>query len=181
MYFKITPRKYTKQSIRLNYGISHCTANKIMGIFKLHPNAPFKQLRSKRFQYYVDSTFPKLRIGFRLRLIVFSRMCLLISIDSYRGLRMLQGLPTRGQRTHANGKTPKALHKQLKFFPFLLLFKKRRLTSKKQDRRYGKKDSLLNKNKKSIVIKKKVSSKQKAKIKAKNKAKAKAKKKANKK
>lgn len=31
----------------------------------------------------------------------------LISIKSYRGLRMFQGLPVRGQRTHSNARTAK--------------------------------------------------------------------------
>ena len=31
----------------------------------------------------------------------------LISIRSYRGLRLRQGLPARGQRTHTNGRTAK--------------------------------------------------------------------------
>nr|QDA21745.1 ribosomal protein S13 [Proschkinia sp. SZCZR1824] len=31
----------------------------------------------------------------------------LISIKSYRGLRLRQGLPVRGQRTHTNGRTSK--------------------------------------------------------------------------
>lgn len=31
----------------------------------------------------------------------------LISIKTYRGLRLYQGLPVRGQRTHTNGKTAK--------------------------------------------------------------------------
>jgi small subunit ribosomal protein S13 len=31
----------------------------------------------------------------------------LVSIRSYRGLRLKQGLPVRGQRTHTNGRTAK--------------------------------------------------------------------------
>lgn len=175
MIIKLVKRVYIKQSLQLHYGIGSVTANKIIGCFRLHPRAPYTLLRRQRYNFYLNQTLPKLRIGFRLRLIVFSRMCLLISIDSYRGLRMMQGLPTRGQRTHANGKTPKALHKQLNFFPFRLKFKHKRKS--KASIRQEKKQ---NKIKKQITGKKKITAKQKAKIKAKNKAKAKAKKKLNK-
>ena len=33
----------------------------------------------------------------------------LLSIKSYRGLRLYRGLPVRGQRTHTNAKTPKKI------------------------------------------------------------------------
>ena len=178
MIIRLTKRTYIKQSLQLNYGIGSITANKIIGCFHLRPTAPYKLLQRKKYKFYISQILPKLRIGFRLRLIVFSRMCLLISIDTYRGLRMIQGLPTRGQRTHANGKTPKALHKQLSFFPFRLQFKHKQ---SKSSLRQEKKNNKNNRNNKKIIPgKKKVTSKQKAKIKAKNKAKAKAKKKANK-
>lgn len=36
----------------------------------------------------------------------------LISIKSYRGLRMFQGLPVRGQRTHSNSQTSKKFKRQ---------------------------------------------------------------------
>ena len=41
----------------------------------------------------------------------FKKFCLnnLIEIKSYRGLRNLQGLPVRGQRTHTNAKTSKKI------------------------------------------------------------------------
>jgi small subunit ribosomal protein S13 len=36
----------------------------------------------------------------------------LISIKSYRGLRIIQGLPVRGQRTHSNAKTARKHNRQ---------------------------------------------------------------------
>ena len=37
-----------------------------------------------------------------------------VSIKSYRGLRKLQGLPIRGQRTHTNAKTARRVKRQSK-------------------------------------------------------------------
>jgi len=172
---KIPSKKYAKQSLLTLYGVSHCTANKIIGIFQLHPQAIDSYLRNKRIEDLASSTLGSLRINFRLRLIVFSRLCLLITINCYRGLRMLQGLPTKGQRTHANGKSLKTLRKNGKFFPFKVKIKK--LYEEKLTRKKSKKmiKNLVKKQKP------KITSKQKAKLKAKNKAKAILKKKANKK
>lgn len=48
--------------------------------------------------FILDSELKKLVLKFKKRL---------INIKSYRGLRRLQGLPVRGQRTHTNAKTSK--------------------------------------------------------------------------
>jgi len=173
---KIPSKKYAKQSLLTLYGINHSTANKIIGIFRLHPRALDTYLRRKRLASLINDTLTSLRINFRLRLIIFSRICLLIATSTYRGLRMLQGLPTRGQRTHANGKTLKKLKISGKFFPFKV--KLRKISQEKSFKK--KKDNSKTKAKGIIKNKPKMTSKQKAKQKAKNKAKVKAKKKANK-
>jgi len=166
---KIPSKKYAKQSLLTLYGINHSTANKIIGIFRLHPRALDTYLRRKRLASLVNDTLTSLRINFRLRLIIFSRICLLIATSTYRGLRMVQGLPTRGQRTHANGKTLKKLKISGKFFPFKLKIRKKIEKIQKK--------SLKNKKIIQQKQKQKLTSKQKAKQKAKNKAKVKAKKK----
>jgi small subunit ribosomal protein S13 len=167
--FKIPSKKYAKQSLMSLYGVSNCTANKMLGILRLHPNALDSFMRRKQLEDIANTFLSSMKINFRLRLIIFSRLCLLITINSYRGLRMLQGLPTRGQRTHANAKSLSTLRKSGKFFPFKISIRKT------QDNEVKTK-----KLKKAKTAVKKITTKQKAKTKAKNKAKAKAKKKAKK-
>ena len=166
-------KQYAKQFFTQTYGINKITAQKIIGKLGLHPRASSNALGTRRLKDVITDTLGALRIGFRLRLIIFSRLCRIISTGSYRGLRISQGLPTRGQRTHANGKTLKSIKQNGNFFPFRIrLIKHAEPVNKKKS---GKTDKAKNKKTSSG---KKISSKQKAKIKAKNKAKAKAKKKA---
>src|ERR1700721_1373118 len=160
-YIIIPPKKYAKQSICALYGINQITATKIIGILRAHPNAKESVLMEKKIKDLIQDTLLPLRIEFRLRLIVFSRLVLILAINSYRGARIMQGLPTKGQRTHANGKSLKNLRQSGKFFPF-----KVKLTVKKNI------NAPKTKKQTKKVIKK-VTSKQKAKIKAKNKAKEK--------
>jgi small subunit ribosomal protein S13 len=49
------------------------------------------------------STFEDL-IRFRIRLLKLHR-----SVGTYRGIRLRQGLPRNGQRTHSNAKNPRKL------------------------------------------------------------------------
>jgi hypothetical protein len=69
----------------------------------------------------------------------------------------LQGLPTRGQRTHANKKTPKRLHQAVKNFPFRFNNTRHRF---KKTYIKKKKSSVQSKNKpKKPVVKKKLKKK----------------------
>lgn len=98
-------QKFARPMLISLYGINICTANKILGLLALHPLSPGKQLLRLKNAEALEQILGSLRIGFRLRLIVFSRICLQLFTHSYRGIRRLQGLPTKGQRTHANAKT----------------------------------------------------------------------------
>lgn len=171
IYFKLPVKKYAMQSIRSIYGINTTIAKKIVAIFGLHPNSTGKIRKRAEF---INETLGSLRIEFRLKLIVFSRMCILLATNSYKGLRMLQGLPTKGQRTHANGKSLSNLQKAGKFFPFKITKGKDKIRLE----RWGQKKTTKPSVAKTKNKKQKLTAKQKAKVKAKNKAKAKAKKKA---
>lgn len=52
----------------------------------------------EKFNFSLTNDLKKIKLSQRQKL---------ISIKSYRGLRKLQGLPVRGQRTHTNAKTSK--------------------------------------------------------------------------
>jgi len=146
MLHKLKRRKYAHQALLSLYGINKCTANKIIGVLRWHPQTADYNLLITRNRDTVRRLLVSLRIDFRLRIIVFSRICLQIFLGTYRGLRHLQGLPCRGQRTHANGRTPKRLKLQGKNFPFN--FKKRffaRKLSKKELKRQARKASVKQK------------------------------------
>jgi len=169
----IINHKYATQTINKIYGIGNVTTNKLVGILKLHPAAKNQELSRKKYSTPLQHTLSEMRVEFRLRLIIFTRLIRLLSICCYRGIRIAQFLPTKGQRTHANGKTLNNQRKNGKFFPFSVKSFVKKVSVKQSKN--------LKTTKNPIVRKKpKVSSKQKAKIKAKNKAKAKAKKKAKK-
>jgi hypothetical protein len=88
---------------------NHCTANKLVGMFNLHPFFAYKFNR-KKYRSLIKETLASLRIEHRLRLIVFSRMLILLVrehiVDTFS-----TRLPSHGQRTHANGKSLKDLKK----------------------------------------------------------------------
>jgi len=151
-------KKYAYQTLKKIYGINKNTINKIIGILALKPNTGGIKLTKQSIINKLNVFIPYLRIEFKLRLIIFSRIILLIYNKSYKGMRHIQGLPCRGQRTHANGKTPKNLKITGKNLPFKI---KRKIKFEK----------IQHKNKKFIKQKKKVkiSKKQKGKLKAKQK------------
>jgi small subunit ribosomal protein S13 len=118
MIQKFKQKKFARQMLTSLYGINTCTANKIIGLLALHPLSLSRELSRRKYSEPLGQILDSLRIGFRLRLIIFSRICLHVFIKSYRGIRLLQGLPTKGQRTHANGKTTRRLKTSGANFPF---------------------------------------------------------------
>lgn len=88
-------------------------------------------------------------------------MLLKIKNRTYVGLRYLQHLPTRGQRTHANAKTPKKLHAKHQQYPFPILPKKQILSKKAKKGLKAKNDKLAKKENKKAIKKKQPKSKKK--------------------
>jgi len=115
---KLRQKKFARHMFVSLYGINICTANKIVGLLRLHPQSAGSNLLRKRYSSQYPIILDSLRIEFRLRLIVFSRICLQLFCGTYRGVRRFQGLPCHGQRTHANGKTPRRLKSAGSNFPF---------------------------------------------------------------
>jgi len=147
-------KKLARQMLVSLYGVNICTANKIIGLLTLHPLATGAQLVRNKYSEPLGHILDSLRIGFRLRLIVFSRICLQLFEPSYRGIRRLQGLPTKGQRTHANGKTARRLKASGNNFPFNIKRShakaqaiQRTLQSSKKQRNNTKQPALKNKGK----------------------------------
>ena len=120
IHIHVPSKKYAYQSLKLVYGINNHTIYKLISILGLKPNSLNINLTKKNLINKLNDILPLMRIDFKLRLITFSRIVLLIYNQTYRGMRHIQGLPTRGQRTHANAKTPKKLKSLGKHLPFKL-------------------------------------------------------------
>jgi len=150
-------KKSSYQVLKSLYGLNTCTVNKIVGLLGLHPQSKNKYFFSTRQRNKTAEILASLRIGFRLRLIIFSRILLQCHLKTYRGIRHIDSLPCRGQRTHANAKTPARLKLQGKHIPFKLIhfkkpFQKLSLTRQKN------KNQVKNKNKpkqKNVPVKQK--------------------------
>jgi len=84
---------------------------RILGLFRklgISTHVCIKDLDDARRQQAINMTaklctFEDLK-RFRLRLLRFHR-----NVGTYRGVRLRQGLPRNGQRTHSNAKTPRHL------------------------------------------------------------------------
>ena len=112
-------KKYIYQSLRKVFGINKHTVEKVIGILGIKKKS-YQHIDDINIRKKLKEMFLPMIVDFKLRLIIFSRILLLIFTKTYRGMRHIQGLPSRGQRTHANGKTPKSLKKHGKNLPFPL-------------------------------------------------------------
>jgi small subunit ribosomal protein S13 len=90
------------------YGLGRqkiCYAARLAGIY------PFRKVSSipERVLRMVERTLSEQRTGRYLKQQRQERIRFLLSIGTYRALRMSQGLPSRGQRSHTNAQTAKKL------------------------------------------------------------------------
>lgn len=103
----LPPNKRIEIGLTYIYGIGRPLSNKILKEAGIDPN--------KKVSTLVDEEVAKLRqiiekkysVEGELRRKVISNIKRLTQIKSYRGLRHLKGLPTRGQRTKTNARTRK--------------------------------------------------------------------------
>lgn len=96
------------------YGIGEITSKKICKILGFSSNLRAKDLTKsqiKQIRRLIKSL--NLKISNSLKKSRIVNLKKLVSIKSYRGLKRIQGLPIRGQRTHTNAKTAKK--RRLKF------------------------------------------------------------------
>lgn len=89
------------------YGIGYARARALcfaIGATRHTTTAELTQYHLSQLFSAVESRFT---VGNDLRNLVRSNIVRLINIRSYRGMRHLQRLPVRGQRTHTNARTQK--------------------------------------------------------------------------
>ena len=105
-----------KDSQRINialcqmYGIGRSKANEICAHMGLSNDCRVKDLSSKQQDELSQLLRHMYSVENEKLLSVKKQAHRLVSISSWRGLRLAQGLPCRGQRTHGNARTARKLH-----------------------------------------------------------------------
>lgn len=97
-------------SLTYIYGIGRITAKKLLEAAKINPSLKAKDLDSKDVQE-LTKVIASIPVEGELRKIVRDNIEQLKRLGTYRGLRHMMKLPTRGQRTRTNSRTLKGLKK----------------------------------------------------------------------
>ena len=111
----LPPKHNLLTGLKKIYGINDSIIHQLCQDIGLNPIIPLRFLKpahiGKLTQWVNDHD---LCIKEDLKKIILDRKTHLMTIKAYRGMRHKGGLPTRGQRTHTNRKTQRALGVQFK-------------------------------------------------------------------
>lgn len=107
---EISDNKHIVISLCGIFGIGKTTSIKILQKLSIPQNKKVKDLTDKEQQKLADE-LENYTITNDLQREVLNNINRLVSINCYRGKRLRAGLPSHGQRTHANGKTAKRNNK----------------------------------------------------------------------
>lgn len=109
----VSEEKYLEKALQSIYGIGPITAKSNCNNYGLIADAKGKDLR-RLHRVYLKTKFDdcSFELGSDLQQKIKSKCLALIDNISYRGRRHKNGYPVRGQRTHTNAKTQKALYKR---------------------------------------------------------------------
>lgn len=107
-----------KKAIRIAlttiYGIGNSTAVKILTDLKIDTLKKVNNLTEKEIaalRDYLETS--SLKLEGNLRRALYTNIKRLIDIKSFRGRRLLKGLPVRGQRTRTNSRTARRVNLHL--------------------------------------------------------------------
>lgn len=101
----LPPQKRIEAALPYLYGVGFTRSKQILGATKINPNKKTQDLTEvevEKIKQYIESKF---KVEGALRQEVLQNIKRLKEIGSYRGLRHIKGLPTRGQRTRTNSRT----------------------------------------------------------------------------
>lgn len=87
------------------YGIGPKTSESILAVAKVEPTVRVKDLTDAEVSRIQDEINANYTVEGELQRIVAGNIKRLKEINSYRGLRHKNNLPSRGQRTRTNGRT----------------------------------------------------------------------------
>ena len=103
----LTKDKNIEIALTYIFGIGRKRANEILFYLKIDPLTKAKNLKEseeKKIREFIEREY---KVEADLRLEIDRNIRRLKDINSYRGVRHLHGLPTRGQHTRANARTRK--------------------------------------------------------------------------
>nr|YP_009329908.1 ribosomal protein S13 [Didymosphenia geminata]API83099.1 ribosomal protein S13 [Didymosphenia geminata] len=105
---ELEENEYINFALKKIYGIGSHHSDLICKKLGFSNNIKIKTLSKDQISKIVKLIdILNLKIGSELTKINSLKLKNFVNIKSYRGLRRLQGLPVRGQRTHTNAKTSK--------------------------------------------------------------------------
>lgn len=103
---KLSENKSVFLTLKYIYGINKTNSFLICKKLGFSKNLKIKNLTKEQLNYLIKVLENlEIKIGSDLKKLKILKTKTLISIKSYRGLRIIKGLPVRGQRTHTNAKT----------------------------------------------------------------------------
>lgn len=111
---RLKKRQPLSYRLTKNYGISHGTKKHMFESIGLNCRICISGFR-KKHRNEVKSVCRLFFVGGLLKKHVKESMIYQIKIKSYRGSRHRSNYPSRGQRTHTNGKTKKKLEHQYRY------------------------------------------------------------------
>jgi small subunit ribosomal protein S13 len=101
----IPDAKQVQIALTYVYGIGPKTSADILVSAKVEPTVRVKNLTDAEVQRIQDVINEKHTVEGELQRVVTGNIKRLKDINSYRGIRHKQNLPSRGQRTRTNGRT----------------------------------------------------------------------------
>lgn len=107
----IPRNKKIKVALTYIHGIGASTAAKILEITGVDGEQRVSDMSEEALSKLRREIETKYKVEGEVRRDVQNNIKRLVEIGSYRGLRHRLGLPTRGQRTHTNGRTRKGRKK----------------------------------------------------------------------
>lgn len=112
---KIIPRSLLA-SLRTIYGVGRVRAKKLSDFLLNHPNRGKSKINlvSISNNLEVQKLFKAIIVCQQLKAEVFSNLERKSLIKCYKAKRILQNLPSRGQRTHTNSGTPNKINHLIK-------------------------------------------------------------------
>lgn len=101
----IPDNKRTEIALTYIYGVGRFMSNKILSATKINPDKRAKDLTSEEANKIKEFIEKNMKTEGELRLLIRTNIGRLKEIQSFRGIRHMRKLPTRGQRTKTNSRT----------------------------------------------------------------------------
>jgi small subunit ribosomal protein S13 len=98
-------------SLTILYGISFHQSLRICKNIGINPHITINKLKSNHVNRLIQYINKNIKVEQLLKKEKKDRLNELLDIKSNRGIRLNQGLPVRGQRTHTNAKTVRKFRK----------------------------------------------------------------------